>query len=466
VPADPSSPIPAALTHLTHAGPRQLQDAETPHLLAYLAAVPDPRATRGRRHPLVAILATAAAAVLAGARSIAAIAEWAADAPQPVRATLGARHHAPGCFAVPAEATIRRTLARLDADALASAIGAWLADLDRRHPRPAARRRRAVAVDGKTLRGAHAPGGDGRPVHLLAAMDHQSRAVLAQRQVGGAPEEVPAFQPLLAPLDLAGVVVTADALQTHPDAAEFLVATKHAHYLFQVKANQPTLLDRCQRLPWRRVPELDRTRDRGHGRVELRTLKAVSVHHFGFPHAAQILQVTRKTRDLDASTRRFTTVTVYAVTSLTFQQASPARLADLLRGHWAIEALHHVRDTTFAEDASQVRTGAAPNVMAAWRNLAIGVLSRAGPVNVAAALRRHARDPRRPSPPLGLPSDEIDITTERRSPGLDGGRDRGLNLRPLRCQQTAGKRCADRRSPSSPPTVDGDVTVSVLFGAA
>src|SRR5688500_5570574 len=84
--ADPSSPIPAALTQLAHTNPRHLHDAEAPHLLAYLANVPDPRATRGRRHPLVAILGLAAAAVLAGARSIAAIAEWAADAPQPVRA--------------------------------------------------------------------------------------------------------------------------------------------------------------------------------------------------------------------------------------------------------------------------------------------------------------------------------------------------------------------------------------------
>jgi predicted transposase YbfD/YdcC len=207
--------------------------------------------------------------------------------------------------------------------------------------------RRAVAVDGKTLRGAHpqAPDGDGRPVHLLAAMEHATRAVLVQRQVGGAPEEVTAFAPLLAPLDLAEVVVTTDALQTHPEAAEFLVADKQAHYLFVVKANQPTLLDRCQRLPWYRVPELDRTRDRGHGRIELRTLKAVSVHHFGFPHAAQILQVTRKTRDLHDHPRRFTTVTLYAVTSLPFEQASPARLADLLRGHWAIEALRHVRES-------------------------------------------------------------------------------------------------------------------------
>ena len=73
----------------------------------------------------------------------------------------------------------------------------------------------------------------------------------------------------------------------------------------------------------------------------------------------QVLQVTRKTRDLHDHPRRCTTVTVYAVTSFGFAQASPARLADLLRGHWAIEALHHVRDVTFCEDSSQTRTGAA-----------------------------------------------------------------------------------------------------------
>ena len=88
MPADPSSPIPSALAQLTHADP--LQPAETPHLLAYLATIPDPRGSRGR-HPLIAILAmAAAAAVLSGAHSMAAIAEWAADAPQPVRAALDA----------------------------------------------------------------------------------------------------------------------------------------------------------------------------------------------------------------------------------------------------------------------------------------------------------------------------------------------------------------------------------------
>ena len=98
MPATPSSPIPAALTQLTHTAPRQLHHAEAPHLLAYLARVPDPRAARGRRHRLVTILALAAAAVLAGARSIAAIAEWAADTPQQVRVVLGARQQTPAAW--------------------------------------------------------------------------------------------------------------------------------------------------------------------------------------------------------------------------------------------------------------------------------------------------------------------------------------------------------------------------------
>jgi DDE_Tnp_1-associated len=251
----PSSAIPSALAQLAHHAP--LGDAEAGHLLDYLATIPDPRAASGQRHPLVAILALAAAAVLTGARSLAAIAEWAADAPQAVRAALGARRGTPESWAVPSEATIRRTLARLDAEVLAGVLGAWLADRDR--PDQPDRRRRAVAVDGKTLRGAKR---DGRQVHLLAVMEHATRRVLAQREVDGAGGEVPGLKPLLEPVDLAGSVVTCDALQTHAEAAMFLVNVKQADYLFVVKANQPTLLERCARLAWHNVPELDRIRDR------------------------------------------------------------------------------------------------------------------------------------------------------------------------------------------------------------
>ena len=135
---------------------------------------------------------------------------------------------------MPSEATIRRSLSRLDAEVLARVIGAWLAD----HGRPD-QRRRAITVDGKTLPGARR---DGRQVHLLSAMEHASRVVLAQHQVDGAPGEVPGFQPLLAGLELTGAVVTADALHTTREAAEFLVTAKHADYLFTVKANRPALL--------------------------------------------------------------------------------------------------------------------------------------------------------------------------------------------------------------------------------
>jgi hypothetical protein len=102
--------------------------------------------------------------------------------------------------------------------------------------------------------------------------------------------------------------------------------------------------------------------------------------------------------------QRWRTVTVYAVTSLTAAQADPARLADWIRGHWSIEALHHLRDTTFAEDASQTRTGTTPRAMASQPNLAIAILRLRGWRNIAAALRHNARDATRLLPLLGITS--------------------------------------------------------------
>src|SRR6266542_2635579 len=367
-----------------------------PRSLLRVAAVPDPRDRRGRRHSLVGVLAMAAAAVVAGAPSVTAIAEWAAEVPQPMPAALAARRdpltgrrHAPG------EATIRRVLARIDADAFDLAVGAWLAD--RLRP-PTRRRRRVVAVDGKTLRGA--TGEDGAAVKLLAALDHSDGVVLAQRDVDAATNEIAVFQPLLAGLDLAGVVVTADALHTQRAHATFLVS-RHADYVLIVKANQPALHTQLAGLPWREVPVMDRTRDQAHGRVELRTLKVAAVAGLGFPHAAQAIQITRRVRDLGSRTWR--TVTVYAVTSLAIGTASPAQLARRVHGHWRIEnQLHWVRDVTFDEDRSQARTGNLPRTMATLRNLAISVLRLAGIGNIAAALRHNGRDPTRPLTILGL----------------------------------------------------------------
>ena len=401
MPAPSSSPIPAVAQRL--ATPAALAPDQCHSLLDDLATIADPRHRRGRRHPLVAVLGVTVCAVLAGARSLAAIGEWAADAPGPVLAALGVRRHPlTGAFRPPGEATVRRVLARVDPDALDRAIGAWLVD---QHPPPGPgppgrSPRRAVAVDGKTLRGSgHHPSPQ---VHLLAAVDHTTGAVLAQADVDATTNEITRFQPLLDGVDLTGAVVTADALHTQHAHADWLVGVKRAASLLIVKANQPSLHHQLATLPWREVPVADHTRHRGHGRVEVRRLQVTTVAGLDFPHATQALRITRRVRPLTG--RNWRTMTVYAVTSLTAAQASPARLADWVRGHWGIEALHHVRDTTFAEDASQVRTGNAPRAMASLRNLAIGILRLHGHRNIATALRRNARDATRVLLLLGITS--------------------------------------------------------------
>jgi predicted transposase YbfD/YdcC len=214
--------------------------------------------------------------------------------------------------------------------------------------------------------------------------------------------EITQFRPLLERLDLAGQVITADALPTQHAHADWLVTLKQATYLLIVKANQPGLHHLLTTLPWRDIPIADRTRDRGHARVELRRLQVATVADLNLPHATQALRITRRVPPLTG--RGWRTVVVYGITSLTAAQARPARLADWVRGHSGIEALHHIRDVTFAEDASQVRTGNAPRAMASLRNLAIGALRAHGHRNLAAALRYNARDATPVLPLLGVTS--------------------------------------------------------------
>lgn len=371
-----------------------------PALLQALARVPDPRDPRGVIHPLVSLLAVAVAAVLAGARSVAAIGEWVADVPVTVLAALAVvRDPFTGVHRVPDATTIGRVLAGLDGDAFDTAVNGWLVGL-RISPAGQPPRRRVYAVDGKTLCGS---GPAGSQVHLLAAVDHHSGAVLAQTAVDGKTNEITRFVPLLADVDLTGAVVTADALHTQREHARWLVEGRNAGYVFVVKKNQPTLYRQVKHLPWGKVPTGDEVHTRGHGRYDIRRLQAVTVAAsigLDFPYAVQAIRVRR--RRMNLTTGRWSTVTVYAVTNLTAEQATPAELADWLRGHWTIEVLHHIRDVTFTEDASQIRTGNAPRSMATLRNTAVSVLRLAGTTTIAKALRHNARDPRRPLQLLGL----------------------------------------------------------------
>ena len=160
-----------------------------------------------------------------------------------------------------------------------------------------------------------------------------------------------------------------------------------------VKRNQPGLHAQLAALPWRQIPVADVQRDRGHGRAERRTVKITAVTAgIAFPHAAQAIQIVR--RRLPLTSTKWSAETVYAVTSLTVTQAHPDQLATMLRGHWAIEdRLHWVRDVTYDEDRSQIRTRNGPRVMASLRNLVISILRLTGHASIAAALRHHARLP-------------------------------------------------------------------------
>ncbi|NMM91434.1 hypothetical protein B2J88_45265 [Rhodococcus sp. SRB_17] len=133
-----------------------------------------------------------------------------------------------------------------------------------------------------------------------------------------------------------------------------------------------------------------------HGRRGTRTYKVVTIAAgILFPHGAQAGQIVR-TRKRVGFPKRASRETVYAVTSLTAEQAQPAELARYIRGHWRIEnQLHWVRDVSMGEDLSTVRTGGGPRVMASLRNVAISLLRLAGHQNIAKALRRNGRDPNR-----------------------------------------------------------------------
>jgi predicted transposase YbfD/YdcC len=357
-----SSPIPAARSQ---------------YLLDLLAQVPDPRKSRGRRHALAGLLAVGIAAVIAGSRSFAAIGQWAADAGPEVLAALGAARG-------PAEeSTFRRAFALVSPDVLDRVLGAWL------HTRAVrAGGRLVIAVDGKAVRGAK--GKTGKAPHLVAALAHGAGAVLGQAAVDAKSNEIPAVRELLkAFASLAGAVITIDALHTQTDTAQ-LITGRQADYVMTVKANAPTLFRQLKKLPWAKVPSVSSvTKD--HGRRARRTVKAVLAPAWvGFAGAAQVAQLRRTvTRN-----GKKTVEVVYLITS--DRKADPATLATWVRGHWEIEnRLHWVRDVTYQEDKSLVRTGNAPRVMASLRSLAISLLRLDGHANIAAANRHHARDPQR-----------------------------------------------------------------------
>lgn len=354
-------------------------------LMDALRAVPDPRRARGRRHPWPLILALLGAALVSGQRSVRAIGQWVDERRDELCALLQ-----PPSGRLPSASTLRRALRAVDVAALERQVARFGQGVP---GPPAAMPWAGQAVDGKAVRGATARGA---PTYLVSRVRHGDGVVLGQVRVAAKSNEITAVPRLLAGQDLAGSVITMDALLAQRGLAA-QIREQRGHYLLVVKRNQPTLYEAIAELFTLPPPPLpgDRlatatTVGKGHGRLETRTLTRSAALNAGldWPDVGQVLR--RTTRAVLLGTGRVRQEVCYALTSLRPHEATPAQLEALWRGHWTIEnRVHYVRDVTMGEDAGQQRTGHTPQALAALRNGVLNALRGRGWASIADALRHY-----------------------------------------------------------------------------
>lgn len=362
-------------------------------LVDILSEIPDFRKAKGKRHPLSAILAMACAATLCGYKSYSAMAEWGRNYGGKLVQALGFTHKKTPCAS-----TLHTVFRNIDKEEVEAKLGSWAesvmsAILGAGIPEDDLA---GVSLDGKTLGGSRKQGAPG--THLLSAVSHKLGVTLTQQAGDHSTDEMRIIHEALQNLVLEGRVFTMDALNTQRKPAE-TITEGGGDYVMIVKENQPKLLDDvktvfdgpCSHLLQKSSAQ---TLDMGHGRIEERYLTASGElsDYSDWPGLEQVFQLTRRTTI--KKTEKVREETVYGITSLTPQQADSARLLEFVRCHWHIENMSHwVRDVTFDEDRSQVRCGNIPQVMAAIRNTAIGLMRWLGYTNIAAACRYFAAQP-------------------------------------------------------------------------
>jgi predicted transposase YbfD/YdcC len=359
-----------------------LAEAGLQSLAELFEAVPDPRGAHGLRYDLAFLLTCLIAALLCNCDGTEAVAQWCRDHVTLLRDVFG-----PRLFLTPSGSLYRWLLPQLDACVIERVLGKWV------QATTSAPADEPLALDGKAVRGARS--GEQAAPHLLAFVTHHSQETIFQVRVDEKTNEIPIAKQVLPTLPIQQRVCTADALHTH---AEFLrlMHELQGETLLTVKGNQPTLYADLATYfadPLARYLQAQ-TVDRQRGRLEVRTLK-VSTEMNAYlapcwPFVAQVAQLTRTVTKAGSTT----TEVVYLITTLAPSKASPERLLELNRGHWNIEnRTHYVRDVSFKEDRSRLRSGNAPQILAAFRNLAITLIHRFGSSQIAATRRHFASCP-------------------------------------------------------------------------
>lgn len=363
---------------------------QVPSLRDALADVPDFRQAQGRRYELLPVLLLCCVAVMCGARSQAAIADWGQNYGTRWLSRLGI-HRRRG----PSQPTLHRIFKALDSVRLERCVTRWSEQVLAGYAGTDAALE-ALALDGKTLRGSARQSAPEN--HLLGAVSQRLGIVMAQLAVMDKSHEAGQLESLLATLVLEGRVVTCDALHTHAAVAQTIMA-RGGDYLLPVKDNQPVLRQDIA-LVFAHADRLAdtiteaRSTDQHGGRIETRWLRASTAlqGYLDWPGHKQVLELRRTVTEKRTGKTRGEIA--HAITSLGRERATAQQLLEVWRAHWHIEnRLHWVRDVTFDEDRSQVRAGHGPQVMATLRNIAISLLRVCGAENIAAACRRYAAQP-------------------------------------------------------------------------
>lgn len=359
-------------------------------LVRQLQTVPDQRKRRGVRYPLTVLLAVAVLAKLCGASQVHAIADWAHERAAELAQVFGLTR-----TRMPHPTTWSRVLGF---GVAAAAIDAAVAPLLQETPAAevAPRASQQMALDGKTMRGT-LPSRPGNGVHLVSAYHVTQRVTLQQVAVGRKANELTVAPALLAGLVREGVIVTGDAMYTQR-ALSIQIVEAGGDYCWLVKENQKTLYDDLRLLFGPQPKELAgtsplpddfmtaRSVEYAHGRLDERVITTSSLlaDYQGWPYLAQAFQVVRTTEQARGCTREVR----YGITSAPRAVVSAAEMLAVVRGHWQIEnGLHYRRDVTLQEDASLVRRGQAPQVLASLNNVVCGLAARAGATNLAALQR-------------------------------------------------------------------------------